>query len=69
MKIILDLWLFLIVLLIFLFIFNRVLFLLFLVLILLRERWRPYLLVVSGEIHMILGDAAVRPHAQARRES
>jgi hypothetical protein len=57
--IILDLWLFFIVLLIFLFIFNRVLFLLFLVLILLRKRRRPYLFVVSGEIQMMLGDAAV----------
>jgi len=54
--IILDLWLFLIVLLILLFIFSRVL---FLVLILLRKRWRPYLFVVSGEIQMMLGDAAV----------
>jgi hypothetical protein len=56
--IILDLWLFLIVLLILLFIFSRVLFLV-LVLVLLRKRWRPYLFVVSGEIQMMLGDAAV----------
>jgi hypothetical protein len=59
--IILDLWLFLIVLLVLLFIFNRVLFFLFLflVLILLGKRRRPYLFVVSGEIQMMLGDAAV----------
>lgn len=57
--IILDLWLFLIVLLILLFIFIRVFILLFLVLILLRKRRRPYLFVVSGEIQMMLGDAAV----------
>jgi hypothetical protein len=57
--IILDLWLFLIVLLVLFFIFNRVLFFLFLVLILLRKRRRPYLFVVSGEIQMMLGDAAV----------
>ena len=57
--IILDLWLFLIVLLVLFFIFNRVLFFLFLVLILLRKRRRPYLFVVSGEIQMMFGDAAV----------
>jgi hypothetical protein len=57
--IILDLWLFFIVLLVLFFIFNRVLFFLFLVLILLRKRRRPYLFVVSGEIQMMLGDAAV----------
>ena len=57
--IILDLWLFFIVLLILLFIFIRVFILLFLVLILLRKRRRPYLFVVSGEIQMMLGDAAV----------
>jgi len=57
--IILDLWLFLIVLLVFFFIFIHVFFLLFLVLILLGKRRRHYLFVVSGEIQMMLGDAAV----------
>lgn len=67
--IIMELWLFIIVLLVLLFIFIHVFFFLFLVLILLRKRRRHYLFVVSGEIQMMLGDAAVWPHAQARRES